>query len=74
MDAIVARDGPNCWVCGQYVYEFNRSADHVLERQQGGRDKLENLKLACKPCNVIRSANPDLVPEHARPIRNNIEK
>jgi hypothetical protein len=41
----------------------------VLERWQGGKNGLDNLRLAHKRCNSDRSNRPHLVPEHVRPIR-----
>ena len=54
------RDGERCWVCGKQTYEGDNgpeqaTVDHVLERAFGGLDELDNLKLAHRSCNYLRS-------------------
>ena len=45
--ACLERDGYICAYCGAEANE----ADHVIPKNQGGRDLLENLVAACKRCN-----------------------
>ena len=46
---------PNkCWYCG---LDNPSTVDHVLATNKGGGDSLDNLVLACRPCN---SAKRDL--------------
>lgn len=37
--------------------------DHIVPRAHGGSDSLENLRLACRQCNITRGARVDWVPE-----------
>lgn len=37
--------------------------DHILPRSLGGSDEVNNLRLACRQCNVTRGANVDWMPE-----------
>lgn len=39
--------------------------DHIQPRSLGGGDEPENLRLACRQCNIQRGANVDWVPEIA---------
>ena len=46
---------PNrCWYCG---VDNPSTIDHVIATNKGGNDSLDNLVLACRPCN---SAKRDL--------------
>jgi hypothetical protein len=47
--ALIERDGAQCTYCGctPVVYEV----DHFVPRARGGPDAMDNLVLACAPCN-----------------------
>ena len=47
--AVIARDGGKCRYCGDKAKVIE--VDHVLPWSKGGRDSMENLVTACKPCN-----------------------
>lgn len=56
---VLDRDGYRCRVpltdgreCGQYA----DCVDHVVDRADGGTDRLDNLRAACTPCNLRRAA------------------
>lgn len=49
---ILLRDNPACHWCGKPATE----ADHLIERDLGGSDEIENLVPSCKPCNSRRGA------------------
>lgn len=51
---IVARDGRDCWICGNLVAEGHESIDHVERLADGGSNGVENLKLAHPRCNFRR--------------------
>ena len=57
---IMARDGRNCWLCGLPVYlrsrmhDLSPSIDHVVRRCEGGRNHLDNYRLAHRICNTRR--------------------
>lgn len=44
---VLARDSYVCAYCGGEATE----ADHVIPKDSGGKDELDNLLAACKPCN-----------------------
>lgn len=54
--AVLKRDGYICNYCGNEATE----ADHVLAKDNGGKDEMDNLVAACKPCNG-RKGNRTLV-------------
>lgn len=61
MDArafLLARDGPQCYLCGHVFREVGRhvTVDHVIPRSRGGTDDWENLRLACLTCNARKGA------------------
>lgn len=73
--ALYARDGRNCYWCGRalirrddFVPAVGRLPDdyptleHLVPRSMGGSDRLENLVLACPPCNVERGNDESWVP------------
>lgn len=49
--ALVARDGPTCLRCGYERYEI-LVVHHLVERQHGGSDQLDNLQLICPNCHA----------------------
>ena len=58
IDRLRARDHDNCWLCGKpidFTAEPNSanawSLEHLLAKEHGGSDKLENLVLCHPPCN-----------------------
>jgi hypothetical protein len=49
---IIDRGDPDaCAYCGVLLEDTNRTIDHVVPRKRGGKDRLDNLCLACQPCN-----------------------
>ena len=58
VDAAYERDGKACRYCGRT--DARLSIDHVVPRSKGGSDELENLVVACTPCNSRKSCRtPD---------------
>lgn len=57
---LAARDGEHCVWCRRPLSHRSPDAtvDHVRCRSQGGGNALENLVLACAPCNHARSDMP----------------
>lgn len=50
--ALLMRDGPNCYLCGQSADEDDPlEIEHVKPRKAGGADNPENLRLAHRSCN-----------------------
>lgn len=44
-----------CSYCLKYVDRTGRTIDHVTPLSKGGKHSLENLVMACKPCNSSKS-------------------
>lgn len=56
-----------CSTCDPSVpFKFKATLDHVIPRCRGGRDSLDNLVLACEPCN---NAKADYLPDTPPPPR-----
>lgn len=50
--AVLIRDEYTCQYCGKELHGDDATADHVIERQDGGAEyDLANLKAACRTCN-----------------------
>jgi len=58
IERLRARDGDNCWLCGQ-VIDFGAepnsakawSVEHLLSKAHDGPGRIENLVLCHPPCN-----------------------
>ncbi len=50
-DAVVARHGPHCYLCGQLFTAVNLQLDHVMPISRGGEHTERNLRPCCKSCN-----------------------
>ena len=51
--AVFRRDGRRCAYCGSIKGPFH--LDHVLPWSRGGQHTVENLTVACQPCNTAKS-------------------
>lgn len=40
-----------CWYCARYVRSRDATLDHVIPQSIGGTDDMQNLVMACAPCN-----------------------
>jgi len=58
-DAVRRRAGYRCEYCllHQQYSAFVHHIEHIAARQQGGRDELANLALACRRCNLQKGLN-----------------
>lgn len=56
--AVWDRDGEKCRYCGSTNGPFH--LDHVFPWSRGGKHSVENLVVACQPCNTSKS---DMTPE-----------
>ena len=45
---------PHCHWCGAELVAATATIDHVIPRDQGGSNRLDNLVIACEPCNGQR--------------------
>lgn len=61
-----ARDGVGCCWCGVALYEqtmgrwcpaLHITIEHLRPLSMGGTDELDNLALACEPCNNTRDSS-----------------
>lgn len=52
-------ENPYCQYCGKHLNEKNSTLDHVYPRSKGGKSSMDNLVLACVPCNQKKA---DLLP------------
>ena len=50
--------GGNCFYCKERVAAGDATIDHVEAEGVGGRDHIQNLLIACKPCNVAKGHKP----------------
>lgn len=46
--------GNICWYCGIRLENRIVNIDHIRPRSTGGTDELDNLALACGPCNYTK--------------------
>lgn len=54
IDRLIARDGARCRYCGTREGPFE--CDHVIPVSRGGPNRLDNLVVACAPCNRAKGA------------------
>ena len=53
---VYERDGRHCTYCGAFVRWGAEHIDHSVSRKNGGSNHLNNLRLACAPCNLSKGA------------------
>lgn len=53
---VYQRDSGQCTYCGEYVSRPKSHIDHSVSRINGGTNHLNNLRLACAPCNLSKGA------------------
>ena len=51
IEALVARDGQTCWYCGFLLEWEEMTVEHMVSLSSGGPNHLDNLVIACEPCN-----------------------
>lgn len=56
VNAIIARDGLDCHICGKPVPRDKVSLDHLIPLSHGGPHVAWNLSIAHRPCNSRRGA------------------
>jgi len=65
VDAVAARDGLKCYLCGKTCYRGNgvggATVDHLVPVSKGGLHCMSNAALACRSCNSAKNAafSPD---------------
>lgn len=64
--AVIERDWQGCVYCGGDPFaDGDIELDHVMPASRGGRDTLDNLLVACRPCNRSKGA---LLPQEWLPM------
>ena len=53
---VYERDGSHCTYCGEFVPWGSEHIDHSVSRRNGGTNHLNNLRLACAPCNLSKGS------------------
>jgi 5-methylcytosine-specific restriction endonuclease McrA len=51
---LIKEYGSCCWWCGDNLPQKKLTKDHLKPKSKGGSNNLENLRLACFPCNNSR--------------------
>lgn len=61
------RDGGICWICGGMCdinadpnSNYYPSVDHIVPQSLGGKDTLDNVRLAHRICNTVRRTNQNI--------------
>jgi 5-methylcytosine-specific restriction endonuclease McrA len=61
-DQVITRDGAQCQLKYPSIcLTTATTADHILPVSKGGKDRADNLRAACIPCNEHRGDNQDPV-------------
>lgn len=63
VELCVERDGPGCFYCKVDLMDDEVTLDHYIPLAAGGTWDVENLRIACQPCNNRKSC---LVPDGKR--------
>ena len=48
---VYAKTNGKCFYCGINLNDLNRTIDHILARDNGGREEIDNLVPCCRSCN-----------------------
>lgn len=51
VEFLLLKYGPVCFYCGVAFDVSNLTLEHLLSRTYGGPNNVENMALACAPCN-----------------------
>ena len=46
--------GGDCAGCGEHFHTQHLEVDHIIARNKGGTDHIENLQLLCGNCNRVK--------------------
>jgi 5-methylcytosine-specific restriction endonuclease McrA len=66
---LISEFGSRCWWCSCCLPEEKLTLDHLKPKSRGGSNSLENLRLACFPCNNSRG-NSLYPPQQLRSLTN----
>ena len=51
---VLKKSNYSCEYCGKKIKKHNWHLDHVIPLSKGGKNRLENLCVACKDCNIMK--------------------
>jgi len=55
---VIQKYGSRCWYCGVHLgLSHKATIDHFMPQKYGGSDDIDNLRLACRPCNARKSCS-----------------
>lgn len=54
---LLRKHGPYCAICGKRLKKNEITIDHIIPLSKGGADIIQNMQLACLPCNSRKSDN-----------------
>lgn len=57
-EALIERDGTDCWFCGRHMADDDRTIEHLVPQAAGGRNTLANYALAHARCNQLAADKP----------------
>lgn len=57
-EALFERDGRACWYCNAEMPDGDMTVEHLISRDKGGSDHLDNLVLAHQRCNLAADNLP----------------
>jgi 5-methylcytosine-specific restriction endonuclease McrA len=63
---IIDRDDATCYLCGLSCWPHEIHIDHVVPLVRGGDDHPENLRVACRTCNLRKGSR---MPTDKPPMR-----
>jgi 5-methylcytosine-specific restriction endonuclease McrA len=52
---VLNRDGWVCAYCGKALEGKDATADHIIAKENGGKDEMSNLVSSCRKCNGEKS-------------------
>ena len=67
--ALMERDGNGCFYCGLTMTVTEATIEHLVSRDKGGPDHMDNLVLAHSPCNKLADNLPLVKKIHLREQR-----
>jgi len=51
LQTLFKRDGKACWFCTKPLTAMDATIEHLLNVSNGGNNHINNLTIACSPCN-----------------------
>lgn len=67
---VLRRDGYTCQINGPVCTRRATEVDHIVEKAHGGQDNPDNLRAACRACNLGRNARQPAPEPPTRKVSN----